>query len=769
MFVLLVCAFANERAMGLPTGRAYELVSQPFKDGYGVHFIEAVAPDGDAVGYSSSGKFAGSDAPALFNEYRARRDPALGWSTEPLEPPSDVSPEAEVDDFSSSLGLSLAYATPAVSIGLAKADEATESEFMLHVNGTPDTAPYWSLAGIMLKPLAGKPQFIHELGADSELCHIVIEEAEAPGLQTFPIANEALGTGNQKYELVRGCGEEVPALRLIALNNQGAPVNPGCMGLGGERSGEKGSMFNAISSDGNEIFFTAKAISALCTSSEGTELGSQLFVRLNGERTVEVSRPLGLCRAEHGGAEDEVPCQGAAERPPAIFQGASEDGARVFFTTEASLSGEDMDAASDLYIATVGCPVSKPVCAVAERQVTTIQLVSKHEGGQPADIQGVVRVAPNGARVYFVARGDLLPVTRVSALEQEGRPAPVAGADNLYVYNTASGELTFVADLCSGPDASGSMEDGACPSSLDAEGGGSNDTMLWRGSGPEAQSTADGHFLVFATYAQLVRIGPQADTDNAKDIYRYDAQTDDVERISLGEDGHHENGNGNDETVGTSEQQRAINSDATISYGHIGIGFAANLEQHELGSRAISEDGSRIVFRTTEPLAVGASNGLEDAYEWHDGAVSLLSGGSAVQPVEKVVISPTGDDAFFTTVEKLVSQDTDGAVDVYDARLPHVPGERVGFTSSMAEQRPCEGDGCQGPLTNPAPLLVPGSVVQTPDENLPASRSTPSKKRKRPQKKRRRARSLSRRHHSRQVSARTRGSLTARTSAGAAR
>ena len=61
-------------------------------------------------------------------------------------------------------------------------------------------------------------------------------------------------------------------------------------------------------------------------------------------------------------------------------------------------------------------------------------------------------------------------------------------------------------------------------------------------------------------------------------------------------------------------------------------------------------------------------------YEWHEqpggeGSVSLISGGSAEAPVEDVVISPSGEDVFFTTTQGLVPQDTDGAPDVYDARL----------------------------------------------------------------------------------------------------
>ena len=146
-----------------------------------------------------------------------------------------------------------------------------------------------------------------------------------------------------------------------------------------------------------------------------------------------------------------------------------------------------------------------------------------------------------------------------------------------------------------------------------------------------------------------------------------------------------------------------------------------------MDNRAISEDGSRIVFTSVAPLSREASNGLSNAYEWHEnpsegeGRVSLVSTGGADEPVQDVVISPNGRSIFFVTTQGLTPQDTDGAPDVYDARL------EGGFLQSPAQGRPCQGDACQGPLTNPAPLLVPGSVSQPPGENLPAPKVTKAK------------------------------------------
>jgi hypothetical protein len=207
--------------------------------------------------------------------------------------------------------------------------------------------------------------------------------------------------------------------------------------------------------------------------------------------------------------------------------------------------------------------------------------------------------------------------------------------------------------------------------------------------------------------------------DNAKDVYRYDANTGVLDRISVGEGGYDANGN-------CPAAAKGEKCDATIE----GRGLSSALQRvyTTMESRAISEDGSRIVFMTAEPLSPNVANGLENAYEWHkepgwsEGRVSLVSTGSDEQAVNDVVITPEGRDVFFKTVAGLLPQDADDAADVYDARLG------VGFPIAPAERQPCSGDACQGPLTNPAPLLVPGSISQASGETFaPPVRAMPKK------------------------------------------
>ncbi len=711
--VLGVCWCAPLPAVALPEGRHYELVSPVFKGGYDVNNIVAVSPDGERVAFVSLGAFAGTPADnPLSNFYVARREAGVAWSSAPLLPPPALVPFSAAIDFTPTLDTAVYEARLGPTYGRA-AYEKPEQEYLLHAvsaqdvaPNAPDPAPNFEVAGMVLKDRNETSFSPAYEGASADLAHIAFEVQGAGSEQLLP---EAAKSESHLYDLATGVGGGERSLRLVGLNNEGkgGVINPSCRA----KLGSGASRLNAISTGVDEAFFTT-AVDPSCAA-------EQLFVRLGGQRTLEVSRPLFP-------ACSKVPCAGAEERAPGLFQGASEDGSKVFFTSTQPLVPGDTDASSNLYMASIGCPApGESGCSAPQRTVTGLAQVSRDlNSGGPAEVKDVVRVAPDGSRAYYVARGDLLDPGQQAALEADGRPLPLAGADNLYVYDSVSGTTTFIADLCSGPRASGAVEDIRCPTGLDDGEGPQlrNDTVLWTSSEREAQLNLcarpsagectsvreSGRFLLFSSYAQLT----PDDTDGARDVYCYDAATGVLQRVSVGEGGYDANGNGDafDAGIGTTGAQTS----------------SRLYEQHELKARAITEDGSRVVFTTAEPLSPDAKEGVASAYEWTPEGVSLVSAGTAA--VGGVVISSTGGDVFFTTTQGILPQDTDGQLDVYDARLG------AGFPPAVVPPAPCSGDACQGPLTNPAALLVPGSISQAPGENLaaPVAPQSPKQKAKTP-------------------------------------
>jgi hypothetical protein len=671
------CALTASVAVGLPVDRHYEMVSPVFKGGFGTlgDAVQAVSTNEGAVGYYSPGNFVGSPSGFFFGpNYLARRT-STGWSSVPLAPPPAVLASKGGFDLTPSLGFMFMMGNQ----GPNSNNVLEEADVFTHETETPDTVGGWESVGSIEK---GDPGY--GSGSSSEnFCHIILLERVPP----FSL-----------YDFARGCGGSESSLTRVGLDNKNRPMNRKCdVRLGAEGYGVgQGSQFNAVSSDGGEVFFT------VCTKTEGAfygfEVPHQVFVRLGGAMTVEVSRPLMP-------ACGEVPCSGAEGRGSSDFQGASEDGSHVYFTAplnsgQSPLVSGDTDTSNNLYLANIGCSVGNSTCGVAEREVISLKEVSHDSNGQAANVLGVVAVSPDGSRAYFVAEGDLLEPAQQLALEGEGRPVPRVGAANLYEYDEVTGSIAFIGDLCSGRELSGALEDIRCPSP-------GSDQRLWRPEESEAQTAgSDGRFLVFATYAQL----NGGDTNANRDVYRYDALTGQLTRVSIGEFGYDDNGNRS--VLGESGETLGARIMPTIARGDL-------LDEDKLNNRAVSEDGSRVVFRSGEPLSPeAAGNTLEKAYEWREGVagsggnVSLISGGTSVGNVEDVVISVKAINVFFVTVDGLVPQDSDGLPDVYDARMG------PGFPESPAQRQPCEGDGCQGSLTNPAPLLVPGSVAQTAGENF---------------------------------------------------
>ncbi|HEX4804995.1 MAG TPA: hypothetical protein VFU94_03760, partial [Conexibacter sp.] len=157
------------------------------------------------------------------------------------------------------------------------------------------------------------------------------------------------------------------------------------------------------------------------------------------------------------------------------FAGATPDGASAFLITAQQLTNDDADGAADLYR-----------YDVAGHAPTRL---SAGPPGVAAGVEGsIVLSSDDGARVYFVASGALVP------------GAGVAGRPNLYLSD--HGTLRYVATA--------------------------DDLDLHR-----AAVSSDGRFLAFATAAPLL----PSDADAQVDVYRYDAQLGSLQEISLGRSG----------------------------------------------------------------------------------------------------------------------------------------------------------------------------------------------------------------------------------------
>ena len=680
--------------MGLPECRAYEVVTPLEKQQHdAITAIDplpvSVSPSGGAITWTGQGAYAGAEnyqvgGPHPTNPYAAQRT-ASGWITRSAYPPSSLLESSGELLFSSDLSreatcgtatLTGASSGPTIQCAIRKSD------------GSWLTTPgYTDLPGTNLAiPLAG---------ISGNLADVVFYGEKGvpflPSDTSGEVCNQA-GSFTQRcgglYEIA-GLGTESSQLRLVDVDNSGSmigPENPAGLGAGVELGlTVAASNYQAISADGSTIYFTAEPAGGYPT----------VYARIAGEETVTLSDP---SPSECTRSESALGGECDHEPSPALFQGASADGLKAFFTTAQQLTNSDTDSEADLYEYNFASPPARRLVQVSGGGLGDLT------PGAGAQVQGVVNVSQDGSHLYFVAGGVLttLPNARGQSAQMD--------ASNLYAYDTETDETKFVATLLK----SDSSLWGLATTRTIQTGTG---TTSINESARLAQTTPDGRYLVFDTYGKLITAGPEADTDEAQDVYRYDFETGELIRVSHGA------GPGGAADFGNDGNMPSFNAV---------IGPADDLEEGAASpavndsNRSINENGETIVFTTAETLeggtVGGGANTLCDegnrlahgagcqVYEWHDGSVKMISDGQDATAIVYAGMSATGSDIFFQTRTRLVGQDTDELGDIYDARMDG------GFPAPTPEPS-CSGEDCQGTPSAAPTFRAPGTVSFTDGAN----------------------------------------------------
>jgi hypothetical protein len=425
---------------------------------------------------------------------------------------------------------------------------------------------------------------------------------------------------------------EAALYEYVGTGNEGLPLSVSIDNTGASTPGE--ACPAGMSADGRVIAFFSGCNGGLL----------QLWARVGGSATVAVSHSeCTRTSSDPGGA-----CNALA---PAEFAGMPTDGSRVYFTSAQQLVNGDTDQTNDLYECEI--PPGAPAPVGAANPCASLTEVTHDTSG--ADVQSVVNVSEDGSRVYFIAKGAL------AANLGSNDAAPVAGDENLYVWQKdaahPAGQMTFIAKL-------------------EANNVG------------EAQSTTDGRYLIFTTPSRLLA----SDTDEASDVYRYDADTHGLLRLSTDSSGRGGNEPGFEARLPTSKLRR----------------FPAQLAR----PTAMTSDASTVIFETAEALSPADSDGTTDVYEWHEGQVSLISNGGVFGATGfgAIGITRSGQDIYFSTGQPLTAGDSGSEADVYDARV------EGGFPATTPQ--PCSGEACQG---SPPPQPQPPGTSASAAFNGPGS------------------------------------------------
>jgi len=480
---------------------------------------------------------------------------------------------------------------------------------------------------------------------------------------------------------------------LVGVSNKGKPKHNTESELvatcGTELGGGIDDTWNALSEDGRTVYFT------VCRS--------ELYARLNGATPAAETVKISQSQCGTGSGVAEAACR-KAPASEARFEGASADGSKAFFLDTAQLADgatesvgaakEACELASDcnLYLYDFDQPVGQRLIDVSAPEAS----------GEDPRVQGVTAISGDGSHVYFVAKGVL--TSRANGQGQGARP----GADNLYLYERdpayPQGHMVFVATLSS----SDNVED-------------------WGETAvpfKHANVTPDGRFLVFESDAHLTA----DDTAGGIQIFRYDAETEELVRVSIGDDGFDDDG-----SAGSGEA-KIVTSQSTEAH----VGPAR-------GDPTMSNDGSYVFFSSPIALTPHALDDVvagteavtgkfvtvyaENVYEYHEGHVYLISDGRDVGTshtpcgIAESAVCLLGTDAsganvFFTTGDRLVPKDTDTQVDIYDARICEPEQGNPCISEPSPPLPPCDGEACHGiPATTPS-LLAPGSATFNGEGNV---------------------------------------------------
>jgi hypothetical protein len=616
----------------LPDGRAYEMVSPPEKNGVNIlnNSGTEASFSGDAASFSALGAFADAPSAGVNNWYRAERTSST-WVTRGISPP--FAPNGE------QLSTGLLALTPDLSRMLMRAHPAPPIAPGEQIHAAdifrrdiPD-GPFENLTPEVPDPTSFA--LSNFAGADPGLNVVAINSPQQ-------LTADAPAPDEQKPRAYVWSNGD---LHYIGVLPDGSNADQSSVGYRVCCQENR----NAVSSDGSQVAFSA--------ASGGQ---SQIYLRknpaapqspLDGENKCLVAED--ACTVEASAPKQVLPEPSTG----AFFQGASQDGKKVFFQTEDELIPGDTDTGpigNDLY-------VFEP----ATNQLRRISLDGNSTDGSGAQFEGVLDFTADGGFVYFAAVGELVP----------GQPS--AAGTHLYVWHddgSANGTIRYIATL-----------DPAL------------DKLDWSASllsvkERRVQASADGNYFAFSAATPLstydnfnpaacpIQVGSRAE-GRCYELYLYNDEAQDLDCVSCDPKG--ETANGDAALYGMDES--GING-----IGDGGTGFT---------SHNVLNDG-RMFFETKDSLVAQDSNTATDVYEWVGGKATLISTGVSQEDSHFANATPSGSDVFFLTTDRLVGIDADPNVDLYDAR---VGGGLAGQNPVISP--PCQAEGCRtGPGSSQLPL-----------------------------------------------------------------
>ncbi len=700
----------------LPDGRQWEMVSPPNKHGaliepIGEAWVIQAAANGDAITYVADAPTESNpEGYVVFQQVLSTR--GLGdWSSRDIEPPHTNSTNLSIGNGQEfrffSEDLSSAVVQPFGAFDPADSAEASEQTAFRRTN-FPAESPGEVCTGACLQPLVtGAPGFANVPagtpfgneapcttatvscgprfvgGTPGDLSHVILESV-------VPLKANAVERGLYEWSAGKPAGEQ---LSLVSVLPDGKASSGG---LGTENSS---NTRGAVSEDGSRVVWVEGA-------------NSHLYLRVNArEPQSPVSGGVCTIAADACSVELDEGLSGAPE-----FQLASKGVAGVLFTD-----------AGDLYEYVVG-----------EHHLRRLT--------ENAEVLGsVIGASPDNSLVYFVAQGVLGDASEHGAAQGDCKPGGKVPSQRCNLYVSHNGVVQLVAVL-SGAD----FPDWAF--------GGIANVL----NELTARVSPDGEWLAFMSERGLTGYDNRDAVSGQPDeeVFEYSAASGRVVCASCDPTGARPHGveYGKEGDIAAGEEMRLAGGDAvwpgsTWLAANVPSWTPYSLVKASYQSRYLSDSG-RLFFNARDGLVSKDVNGQGDVYEFEPegvpagehacssastsgsevfepvaaGCVALISSGTSATESAFLDASESGGDVFFLTTGKLVPQDGDSALDIYDAQectgeVPCQPAAAVGSP-------PCSTEASCKAAPSPQPEIFgpSGSATFSGVGNIAPAVAPPSKK-----------------------------------------
>jgi hypothetical protein len=435
-------------------------------------------------------------------------------------------------------------------------------------------------------------------------------------------------------------------------------------------NGAGGSFFAGASADGSRVFFES----------------DDNLVSDDTDDCTSVDPNVATCFDvyERSGGTTRIVSGGGDGVEDAAFEGSSQDGTHVFFSTSGSLVAGDTDTRSDVYESIDGATptlvtagpsgtsdcrfeaasadgsrvffsTEAPLTAADEDGNTDVY---ERSGAAPTLLTGGVSPSPGAFFGGISANGDRLFFTTQEALDlvndtDESRY-------DVYQWTDGSPDLTLVSHKTGEPSDLG-FDSGFEGSSKDGT------RVFFITDEPLAENVPDSQLDIYQrSGADLTKVSPGSGAFNAHFLLASD--------------------DGNVVLLDTAEQLVGADDDDARDLYRVVNGGSPTLLSPGAASGSVdvcapsssrvprgcgvlmSADGSRVFFHTTGKLLPADTDTFLDIYEWSGGVVTMLPGSNG-GPSNLLDLSDNGDLVFFESQLPLAAGDNEpNSFDVYQGR-----------------------------------------------------------------------------------------------------